>query len=181
EGRGRSPGSRGAEGDGRRRRDARGRERGRPHRAGVAGQAADGCGERLLKRLVNAGLCVAALLISTAAYAQPSPPPASSPGPYVIDVRGVMSGAPGGTGFYPVVASTTIVPKRAFGLGIGAHLYPFRLGVARLGLGVEAMRSRGTAVTPVATTTTSTTSTSATTTSGTSANAAEAVMDLTTV
>ena len=134
-----------------------------------------------MKRLVKAGLCVAALLIPTAAFAQPSPPPASPPGPYVIDVRGVMSGAPGGTGFYPVVASTTIVPKRAFGLGIGAHLYPFRLGVARLGLGVEAMRSRGTAVTPVATTTTSTTSTSDTTTSGTSANAAEAVMDLTTV
>ena len=92
-----------------------------------------------------------------------------------------MSGAPGGTGFYPVVASTTIVPKRAFGLGIGAHLYPFHLGIARLGLGVEAMRARGTAATPAATTTTSTTSTSDTATSDTSANAADAVMDLTTV
>jgi len=122
---------------------------------------------------VKAGLCVAALLTSTAAFAQPS----SSPGPYVIDVRGVMSGAPGGTGFYPVVASTTIVPKRGFGLGIGAHLYPFRLGIARLGLGVEAMRARGTAATPAA----ETASESDETTSASSAGAADAVMDLTTV
>ena len=121
---------------------------------------------------MRAGLCIAALSISTAAFAQPS----SSPGPYVVDVRGVMSGAPGGTGFYPVVASTTIVPKRGFGFGVGAHLYPFRLGIARLGLGVEAMRVRGTAATPAATTTTSTTETS-----DTSAGAADAVMDLTAV
>jgi hypothetical protein len=121
---------------------------------------------------VRAGLCIAALLISTAAFAQPL----SSPGPYVIDVRGVMSGVPGGTGFYPVVASNTIVPKRGFGLGLGAHLYPFRFGIARLGFGIEAMRVRGTAVTPAATTETSTTETSTT-----SASAADAVMDLTTV
>jgi hypothetical protein len=121
---------------------------------------------------VRTGLCIAALLISTAAFAQPS----SSPGPYVVDVRGVMSGTPGGTGFYPVVASTTIVPKRGFGLGGGVHLYPLRLGIARLGFGVEAMRVRGTAATPAATTTTATTATSET-----SASAADAVMDLTTV
>ena len=120
---------------------------------------------------MRAGLCIAALSISTAAFAQPSSPP----GPYVIDVRGVMSGAPGGTGFYPVVASTTIVPKRGFGLGGGAHLYPFHLGIARLGFGVEAMRTRGTASTPAATTT------ATTATSATSASVADAVMDMTTV
>jgi hypothetical protein len=92
-----------------------------------------------------------------------------------------MSGTPGGTGFYPVVASTTIVPKRGFGLGGGVHLYPLRLGIARLGFGVEAMRVRGTAATPAATTTESGTATSGTKTSDTSASAADAVMDLTTV
>jgi hypothetical protein len=120
---------------------------------------------------VRAGLCLAALLLSTAAFAQTPLPP----GPYVIDVRGVMSGAPGGSGFYPVVASTTIVPKRGFGVGGGAHLYPSRLGIARLGFGVEAMRMRGTATTPVAT------ATSTTTPSAASASGADAVMDLTTV
>lgn len=120
---------------------------------------------------MRAGLCLAALSISAAAFAQaPSPP-----GPYVIDVRGVMSGAPGGNGFYPVIDSTTIIPKRGFGVGGGAHLYPFHLGIARLGFGVEGMRVRGTATTPVVTTP------STTTTSAESASAADAVMDLTTV
>ena len=90
-----------------------------------------------------------------------------------------MSGAPGGTGFYPVVASTTIVPKRGFGLGLGAHLYPFRLGVARLGFGIEAMRVRGTATTPVSDTDTDSEDDSET--AAVSASAANAVMDLTTV
>jgi hypothetical protein len=118
---------------------------------------------------VKTGLCLAALLISTAASAQvPSPP-----GPYVIDVRGVMAGAPGGTAFYPVVASDTIVPKRGFGLGGGVHLYPFHVGIARLGLGIDAMRMRGTAATLAAPSETSTTSTSV--------HAADAVMDMTAI
>ena len=69
----------------------------------------------------------------------------STPGPYVIDVRGVMSGAPGNAAFYPPVTTSTRVPQRAFGLSGGAHVYPFRFGVSRLGLGVDVMRARGTA------------------------------------
>jgi hypothetical protein len=121
---------------------------------------------------MKAGLCIAALSISTAAFAQAPGPP----GPYVIDVRGGMSGVPGGSGFYPPVASSTIVPKRGFGLGGGIHLYPFRAGIARLGLGVEAMRIRGTAPTPAAATGTSDTGTA-----DTSASVANAVMGVTTV
>lgn len=91
---------------------------------------------------MRAGLCLAALLIATAASAQTPAPP---PGPYVIDLRGAMSGAPDGSSFYPAVPKDTIAPQRAFGFGAGAHVYFGRLGVARLGAGADVMRMRGTA------------------------------------
>jgi len=69
----------------------------------------------------------------------------SVPGPYVIDLRGAMSGAPGSASFYPPVPTAISVPQRAFGFGAGAHLYAFRIGAARLGFGVDVMRARGTA------------------------------------
>ena len=69
----------------------------------------------------------------------------SAPGPYVIDLRGAMSGAPGSASFYPPVATAISVPQRAFGFGAGAHVYMFRIGAARLGFGVDVMRARGTA------------------------------------
>ena len=90
---------------------------------------------------MKAGLCIAALLMSTAAFAQS----ASVPGPYIIDLRGAMSGAPSGTSFYPPVPTDTLAPRRAFGFGVGAHVYPFAVGIARLGLGVDLMRVRGSA------------------------------------
>ena len=91
---------------------------------------------------MKAGLCLAALLISTAAFAQ-----SSLPGPYIVDLRGAMSGAPGGELFYPAVtaAAEVLAPQRAFGFAAGAHIYPFHLGVAHVGLGVDLMRTRGTA------------------------------------
>ena len=87
---------------------------------------------------MKTGLCLAALLVSTAAFAQ-----SSSPGPYIIDLRGAMSGAPGGASFYPPVPADTLAPQRAFGFGAGAHVYPFRLGIARVGFGIDLMRTRG--------------------------------------
>jgi hypothetical protein len=89
---------------------------------------------------VKTGLCLAALLISTAAFAQ-----SSSPGPYIVDLRGAMSGAPGGASFYPAVPVDTRAPQRAFGFGVGAHVYPFQLGIARVGVGIDVMRVRGSA------------------------------------
>ena len=56
-----------------------------------------------------------------------------------------MSGAPGTASFYPPVPSAITVPQRAFGFEAGAHVYAFRIGVARLGFGVDLMRARGTA------------------------------------
>lgn len=85
-------------------------------------------------------------LIPAAASAQ-----VSTPGPYVIDVRGVMSGSPGDASFYPPVTASTRVPQRAFGLSGGAHVYPFRFGLSRLGVGVDVVRVRGTADTEAST------------------------------
>ena len=99
-------------------------------------------------------MCLTALLIATAASAQ-----SSRPGPYVLDVRGVMAAAPSGPGFYPPVSSTTSVPNRGFGLDLGLHLYPLQLGAARLGVGVDAMRTRGSSSTPAVAGTTAATST----------------------
>jgi len=120
---------------------------------------------------VKTGLCIAALLMSTAAFAQ------SPPGPYVIDVRGSMSGTPGGPSFYPPVPENTLAPQRGFGFGAGAHVYPFRLGLSRVGMGIDLMRARGTARSPA---TTSTASGSTTTIVG-SPGAVEASMTVTTV
>ena len=90
---------------------------------------------------MKAGLCIAALFISTAAFAQP----ASTPGPYIIDLRGAMSGAPAGISFYPPAPADTLAPQRAFGFAVGGHVYAFGLGRARVGLGVEVTRARGSA------------------------------------
>jgi hypothetical protein len=91
-------------------------------------------------------VAIAALLMSTPAAAQLSPP--STPGPYVIDIRAPMSGLPSTSGFHPVLPANTLVPKRGFGLGVGGHVYVASLGVSRVGLGVDVLRVRGTAVTP---------------------------------
>jgi hypothetical protein len=87
---------------------------------------------------VRAALCLAALLTSTAAFAQSSAPP----GPYIIDLRGGMIGAPGGD-FYPAAPAGTQVPQRGFGFSVGGHIYPFRLGVAQVGVGADLLRARG--------------------------------------
>ncbi len=105
------------------------------------------------------GLAIAATLSSTPAGAQSSPS-SSRPGPYVIDIRAPMSGLPSTSAFHPVLPADTLVPKRGFGVAVGGHVYPASLGVARIGVGVEVLRVRGTASTPAPTTTPATTSTS---------------------
>lgn len=86
---------------------------------------------------------VALLLWSGLALGQePAPEP---PGPYVIDLRGAVAGIPNGTAFFPTVplTDTAAIPARGFGFDVGAHVYPFRLGVARIGVGANLMRVRG--------------------------------------
>jgi hypothetical protein len=114
-------------------------------------------------------VAIAALLMPTPAAAQSSPP--STPGPYVIDIRAPMSGLPSTSGFHPVLPANTLVPKRGFGLGVGGHVHVASLGVSRVGVGLDVLRTRGTAVTPV-TPSTSTTGAGTSSSSGTSLSTA---------
>jgi hypothetical protein len=66
------------------------------------------------------------------------------PGPWVADVRGVTLSIPQASGFYPPIASDTLVPSRGFGIQAGAHVYVGRLGGIRLGTGADLLQVRGT-------------------------------------
>jgi opacity protein-like surface antigen len=113
-------------------------------------------------RVVAALVLAIVALTPAAASAQ-----VSAPGPYVFDLRGAMSGAPGDVAFYPPVPTTLRVPQRAFGFGVGGHVYAFHIGAARLGFGVDLMRVRGTAKTDTsAIATTSTTESASTNATG---------------
>jgi outer membrane protein with beta-barrel domain len=100
-----------------------------------------------LPRTAAAIVLAIAVLLPAASSAQ-----VSAPGPYVIDLRAAMTGAPGSGSFYPPITTAISVPQRAFGVGAGAHVYAFKIGVARLGFGVDLLRTRGTATTEVAAT-----------------------------
>ena len=92
--------------------------------------------------------CVALLilLVTGQAFAQAVDPP----GPWVLDVRGATSGLPADTAFFPALAVDTLVPSRGFGLDVGAHVYLFSLGPARVGLGASYLQARGTSETVTA-------------------------------
>jgi hypothetical protein len=75
---------------------------------------------------------------------------AAPPGPYTVDIRGAISGLPADAGFYPSAPTGTNVPGRGPGLDVGAHFYPWQLGIARLGMGVALLRARGSASAAVA-------------------------------
>ena len=67
------------------------------------------------------------------------------PGPFAVDVRGVTSGLPTASALYPDLTFQGAVPSRGFGFDIGAHVYRFHLGAARLGLGANYVRVNGSA------------------------------------
>lgn len=93
-----------------------------------------------MRRVVIAGGLWLGLCASAAAQTAA----ADRPGPYVIDVRGTTISLPQDPSFYPPVSSTTAVPSRGWGIDAGAHVYPFQLGAARLGIGGMLLRARGT-------------------------------------
>jgi opacity protein-like surface antigen len=66
-------------------------------------------------------------------------------GPFVVDLRGLMSGLPTSAGWTPVLPAGTDVPSRGFGLEGGAHFYFARWGPAMLGAGASFSLARGTA------------------------------------
>jgi hypothetical protein len=97
-----------------------------------------------------AWLGLAGVLLGSRAWAQSLTP--GPPGPiFVVDVRGSTTGIPTGIGLYPTVPDGGSVPSRGFGYDVGAHVYLFTLGPARLGLGANVIGVRGTAVDATAT------------------------------
>lgn len=108
------------------------------------GGAAEGQGSQVVPHRAAVVLIIAGVLLSTPVSAQTAPDP---PGPYVVDVRGATSGIPHSTGFLPTVPEDTRVPSRGFGFDVGAHIYARAVGPARVGLGFNIMRVRGTAST----------------------------------
>jgi len=107
--------------------------------------------------------CLLALLVSVPAAAQTSE---RLPW-FAIDLHGAWVGLPTAEGWVPTVTEATPLPGRAWGVAGGATVYPLKLGVMILGLGVsmhtgkstgDALMSEQTATTPsVPTTTTVTT------------------------
>jgi hypothetical protein len=90
-------------------------------------------------------LAAIALLVCSAlpALAQSSDPV----GPFVVDARGLMASLPTAEGWVPALPAGTIVASRGFGLDLGAHAYPLRLGPARIGVGGALTFARGTGTT----------------------------------
>jgi hypothetical protein len=74
----------------------------------------------------------------------------SPPGPWVVDIRGVTSPVPIDPTFYPPL-DNAFVPARGFGVDVGAHVYVFNVGPARVGLGANLVMVRGTASPPAPT------------------------------
>ena len=95
------------------------------------------------RRLTLAFLFMAIVAPHEAAAQSLTPGP---PGPFVFDARGVASGIPNSVVFVPPEAAPAIVPTRGFGGSLGAHVYAFRLGPGRFGLGVDLSYARGTSV-----------------------------------
>jgi hypothetical protein len=88
--------------------------------------------------------CLALLILlvcAPVAWAQTSEPV----GPFVVDIRGLMSGLPTTEGWTPVLPAGTDVPSRGFGLEAGAHVYFAKWGPAMLGAGASFSMARGTA------------------------------------
>jgi hypothetical protein len=76
---------------------------------------------------------------AVAQIAAPGPP-----GPYVVDVRGAITGFPQDAAIFSPVPIGTSLPSLGTGIEFGAHVYPMGLGQMRLGIGVSALRLRGT-------------------------------------
>lgn len=70
-------------------------------------------------------------------------PPPEPPGPFVIDLRGAMAPIPDDVVYFPTLGTGSAIPARGFGFDVGGHVYPFSLGISRVGIGANFMRIRG--------------------------------------
>ena len=67
------------------------------------------------------------------------------PGPYVVDLHVATGSLPQDPSFFPPVPAATPIPSFNLGFDVGAHVYLFNLGPARIGLGGSLLRSGGAA------------------------------------
>ena len=101
-----------------------------------------------MNRLTRILVLMALMPVSGAAAQTLNPGP---PGPFVFDFRAAMSGLPVDPSFVPdsstdpeAPATSATIASRGWGGSIGAHMYPVRVGPARVGVGVDALYVRGT-------------------------------------
>jgi len=93
--------------------------------------------------VLRAAACLAAagLAVAAPAVAQTRSAP---PGPWVLDVRGATSPVPADAAFYPTLDAAAFLPTRGYGLEVGAHVYLFDMGPARVGAGGSFVQVRAT-------------------------------------
>jgi len=97
-------------------------------------------------------LVVAALAPALAAAQTPG-----RPGPFAVDVRAATGALPQDPSFFPPVPTATPIPTMSVGFDVGAHVYLFGVGPARIGLGASLLRAGGSASPPKPTAAASTT------------------------
>jgi hypothetical protein len=83
------------------------------------------------------------LIVLAAATANAQSLTPGPPGPFVFDIRGATTNLPSDMGLFEGLPTEAVVPARGFGGSAGAHVYAFRLGPGRLGLGVDVLYARG--------------------------------------
>lgn len=83
---------------------------------------------------------------------------------FAVDLHGALVGLPTAEGWVPTVPEVTPLPGRAWGVAGGATVYPLKLGVMTLGLGVSMHTGKSTSDALTSTTTTGTTETTVPTT-----------------
>jgi hypothetical protein len=59
-----------------------------------------------------------------------------------------MTALPQDPAFFPGFPSGTVIPTRSLGIDAGAHVYPFGIGPARIGVGAGLLRVKGSASPP---------------------------------
>ena len=71
---------------------------------------------------------------------------------FAADLQGAWVGLPTAEGWVPTVSATTPLPGRAWGLAGGATVYPLKMGVVTLGLGVSMHTGKSTSTALTSTT-----------------------------
>ena len=94
-----------------------------------------------MRRVVLAVVAGAVLAAAPPAGAQALDP--GQPGPYVVDVRGVLTGLPSAFIVFPLVPVDAVAPSGGLGIAVGMHVYPLQLGPARIGIGASLVHARG--------------------------------------